>query len=182
VGTNGNVTVTGAAGGYTAVSLGNGNDVVSIGGAGDVILLGNGNNTVSGTQGMAFISTGSGNDTIVLGGSCNTVSAGGGINTITDGTGHDTFILPGAGQGFDNINGFQLTNGDLLNVDAALRQAGWNGNQATLGNYFKVTDSGGNATLAIAPGGNGAGTAIAELNGIGNITLATLLGDHVLMT
>ena len=37
--------------------------------------------------------------------------------------------------------------------------ASWNGKAAALGNFLKVTDSGGNTTLSIAPTGSGASTA-----------------------
>jgi Ca2+-binding RTX toxin-like protein len=173
--------VIGFTAGHDTVVLGNGNDIVSVGGTGDTVILGNGNNWVGGTQGMAFIATGSGNDVIAVGGAYNTVNAGGGYNVIFGGVGHDTFVLANAGQGFDAIAGFQLTNGDLLNVDAALRQAGWTGNLATLGNFLTVTDNSAGAALNILPCGSGAGVAIAELYGANNLTLASLVA-HSLIT
>ncbi len=182
VGGEGNVTVKGAPDGYTAVTLGNGNNTVQIGGQHDVILLGNGNNLVSGTQGVAFITTGSGNDTIVLGGSGSTVNAGGGSNAITGAAGHDSFVLAKAGQGFDSIFGFTEANGDVLDLRAALTATGWNHQAATLGNYLKVSDGSGGATLSIAPSGSGSATAIAVLNGAGNLGLADLLSHHALLT
>ena len=179
---NGNDAVSiGFTAGQDTVILGNGNDIVAVGGTGDTVILGNGNNWVGGTQGMAFISTGSGNDVIAVGGSYNTVNAGGGNNVIFGGSGHDTYVLADAGQGFDAITGFQLTNGDLLNVDAALHQAGWNGNMATLGNFLTVTDNGAGAALNIVPGGSGHGVAIAELYGANNLTLGALVA-HSLIT
>ncbi|WP_428393996.1 beta strand repeat-containing protein [Lichenicoccus sp.] len=182
IGGAGNVTVTGAPGGYTSVTLGSGNDIVQVGGSHDVILLGNGNNLVSGTARMAFIATGSGNDTITLEGSGSTVNAGGGTNTITGGSGGDSFVLPRASQGFDRITGFSETNGDVLDLREAMAGTQWNHRPATLGDYLKVTDSGGSATLSIAPTGSGAGTAIALLNGSGNVGLADLLSHHSLLT
>jgi Ca2+-binding RTX toxin-like protein len=181
-GGSGNVTVTGGSGGYNAVLLGNGNDVVQVGGMDDLIELGNGNKLVSGTQGMAFISVGSGNNTIVLGGSQNDVIANQGTNTITDGTGQDYFLLPRAGHGFDTITGFTETKGDQLDLSSALSGTSWNGSAATLANYLKVTSSGGNTTLAIAANGSGGGTAIAELMGAGNLTLANLQSSHSVIT
>ena len=182
VGGDGTVTVKGAPDGYTGVTLGNGNDTVQVGGQHDIILLGNGTNLVSGTQGMAFITTGSGNDTIKLGGSGSTVNAGTGTNSITGGTGQDTFVMPKAGQGFDGITGFTETNGDVLDLRAALAATSWNGKAATLSNYLKVTDGGGSATLLVAPSGSGGGTAVATLNGSGNLGLADLLSHHSLLT
>ncbi len=180
-GGTGNTTVTGAPGGYTAVKLGDGNDIVQIGGSHDVIVLGTGTDVVSGTQGMAFITTGAGNDTITVGGSGNHIDAGGGTNTITGGSGDDTFVLPKASQGSDAITGFSETNGDVLDLRSALAGTSWNDKPATLGNYLKVTDSGGNTTLSIAASGSGAGTMIATLNGV-TYGLADLLSHHSLLT
>jgi plastocyanin len=181
-GSNGNNTISGAPGGSSNVSLGNGNNVVQIAGNADYIVLGNGNNVISGGQGMEFISTGSGNDTITVGGSGNQVNSGGGTNVINGGTGNDTFVLPPAGLGFDTITSFTELNGDVLDLRSALAATGWNGKSSTLGNYLKVTDSNGNTTLAIASNGTGAGTAIAALNGSGNLGLTDLLSHHSLLT
>ncbi len=181
VGGTGNTTVTGAPGGYTAVTLGNGNDTVQVGGQHDVILLGTGTDIISGTQGMAFITTGAGNDTITLSGSGSTVNAGGGTNTITGGSGSDIFVLPKASQGFDAITGFSETNSDVLDLRSALAGTSWNGKAATLGNYLKVSDSGGNTTLSIAATGSGTGTAIATLNGV-SYGLNDLVSHHSLLT
>ena len=164
------------------MTLGPGDDTVQVGGSHDIILLGNGTNLVSGTAGMAFIATGTGRDTIALGGSGSTVNAGGGTNTITGGSGGDTFVLPKASQGFDRISGFSETNGDRLDLRQALAATAWNHNPSTLGAYLMVTDSGGSATLSIAPTGTGTGTAIATLNGSGSLGLADLLSHHSLLT
>lgn len=179
---NGIDTVSLTAGGSQSVTLGNGNNTVKLSGTNDVVKLGNGNNQVSGTQGMAFITTGVGNDTITLGGSGSTINADAGTNSITGGTGLDTFVLPTAGQGFDSISGFTETNGDVLDLRAALAATNWNHNAATLGNYLKVTNSSGNTMLAIASSGSGAGTGIATLTGAGNLGLADLLSHNSLLT
>jgi large repetitive protein len=58
------------------------------------------------------------------------------------------------------------TNGDVLDLRAALKATSWNDSASTLGNSLTVTDSGGNTTLSVAATGSGAGTAIATLNGV----------------
>jgi Ca2+-binding RTX toxin-like protein len=187
--------------GNETITGGNGNFVVLAGGFGDVVTLGNGNNYVftnpstgsnpslpSGTtapveQGDATVTTGSGNDTIILHGYSNLVNAGGGMNFITGGTGLDTFVLPtatGAGAGMDTISNFTLSNGDVLNLASALLTAGWNSNLSTLGNYLKVSESGGNGIIQIATGGGSAITTIAQLNGVSNLTLANLQPHAIL--
>jgi Ca2+-binding RTX toxin-like protein len=100
------------------------------------------------------------------------VNAGGGMNFITGGAGNDTFYLPTAGSGLDTISNFSLTNGDVLNLTAALTASGWNFQASSLGNYLKVSEVGNNAMIGIAVGGNT--TNIAELVGA-NLTLTKLL-------
>ena len=154
---------------------------MSLGGPGDVILLGSGTDMVSATGGMAFITTGAGKSTVVLGGSGNTVNGSLGTNTISGGTGTNTFILPAAGQGLDSIAGFTESNGDVLNLQAALAATKWNGQSATLANYLKVSDSGGNTNIALAPSGSGAGTLVATLTGT-SYGLPDLLSHHSIVT
>ncbi len=101
------------------------------------------------------------------------------MNFIGGGIGNDTFYLPTAGTGVDTITGFSLSNGDVLNLAAALAAAGWNNSTSTLANDLKVSESGGNAIIAIAPG-SGAGVEIAQLNGVGSLTLSTLQPHAVL--
>jgi hypothetical protein len=180
--------------GSETVTGGNGNFVVLAGGYNDVITLGNGNDDVFTTpagnpslpagdpvpadQGAAMVITGSGNDTIDLGGYGNVVDAGGGMNFIRGGIGDDSFVL--SSPGFDEISGFSLTNGDLLNVGQPLVAAGWSGNTATLSHYLSVTSSGANSTVSIVPGGHGTAVAIAQLDGVRGLTLATLESHLVL--
>ena len=73
------------------------------------------------------------------------------------------------------------TNGDVLDLRAALAATSWNHQTSTLGNYLKVTDSGGNTDLAIAPSGSGAGIAIATLNGV-SYGPADLQSHHSLLS
>ncbi len=184
--------------GNETISGGNGNFVVLAGGSDDEITLGNGTNyvfasptgvtnpslptgsTVPAEQGAATVTSGSGNDTIMLGGYGNIVNAGGGMNFIGGGIGRDTFFLPAAGAGVDTITGFSLTNSDVLNLAAALTAADWNNNMSTLGNYLKVSESGGNAIIAIATHGSGSGVTVAQLNGVSSLTLSTLQQHAVL--
>jgi Ca2+-binding RTX toxin-like protein len=174
--------------GSETVVGGNGTFVVLAGGDNDVITLGNGNDDVFTTPagnptlapgsavpvdaGAATVTTGSGNDTIILGGYGNTVNAGGGMNVIQGGTGNDLFFLPSAGQGFDRISGFTTENNDVLNLKSALAAAGWTGNSATLGSYLHVSDPATTAILSIAKGSGF--TAVAQLQGVSGLTLATL--------
>jgi len=158
---------------------GNGNFAVTAAGYSDNVSLGNGNDLVTGMQGEANVTTGSGNDTILLSGYGSTVNAGGGMNFITGGSGNDTFFTPVAGTGSDMISNFSLTNGDVLNLKAALTATTWNQQSSTLGQYLTVTETGGNAFIGIVPTGSGAATTIAELTGVSGLTLTKLL-PHVI--
>jgi Ca2+-binding RTX toxin-like protein len=185
--------------GNETITGGGGTLVVLAGGYGDVVTLGNGTDYVftapagpnpsvpAGVsapveQGSATVTTGSGNDTIQLAGYGNVVNAGGGMNFIHGGSGNDQFFLPTAGSGSDSITGFSETNGDILNLVAALAATGWNHASNTLGNYLQVTASGGNTTLSIVPTGTGAATPIAILMASGNLGLSDLLSHNSLKT
>jgi hypothetical protein len=109
-----------------------------------------------------------------------TVTNTGGMNFLYGGGGNEMFVLPTAGTGADYINGFSLSNGDVLNLANALAAAGWNNNTATLGNYLQVSESAGNAIITIVPGGGGAGVMVAELAGVGTLTLSSLQAHAVL--
>jgi plastocyanin len=163
---NGTATISLTGGGSQSVTVGNGNSVIQLAGSNDIVVLGNGSNSVSGSQGMAFITTGTGTNTIAIGGYSNTIDAVGGRDTISGGLGLDTYQLSTAGHGFATISGFTETNGDLLDLRAALGATSWNGAQSTLANFLKVTAGGGNTYVAIAQNGAGSGTQIAQLSGV----------------
>ena len=80
------------------------------------------------------------------------------------------------------ISGFSEFNGDVLDLRSAPAATSWNGKNSTLGNFLKVTSSGSDTTLSIAPSGSRAGTAIAKLSGAGSLGLADLLSHHSLLT
>ena len=79
----------------------------------------------------------------------NIVNAGDGITTVYGGAAFDTFVLPHAFKGFDTITGSHQYNVDKLDVRGALSSTAWDGNASTLGNYLKVTDSGGSTEIAV---------------------------------
>ena len=163
----------------TAISATAGSHMIFIGGSGDIVTATGGTETVQAFQGGNRITTGTGNDTISFAGSGNTIDAGAGTNTLNDSGSDNTIIMPGAGQGFDNIFGYVLQNGDTLNVSAALATTSWNGAQATLADFLHVTTSGANAIIAISATSGGAATQIAELEGAGSVTLSGLLAHAI---
>jgi hypothetical protein len=99
----------------------------------------------------------------------------------TASSGNDLFVFSAASGLSDAISGFTETNGDVLDLRAALAATTWNHTSSTLANYLKVTDGGGNTNLAIAPKGSGAGIGIAILTQT-NFHLADLVSHHSLLT
>jgi hypothetical protein len=163
----------------TVITATSGNHIFFIGGTGDTLTATGGTETVQAFEGDNTITTGAGNDSISFAGSGNTINASGGTNTLQDSGSDNTIVMPGAGNGFDDIFGYVLQNGDMLDFRAALAQTAWNGTQATLGNFLHVTMSGASAMISLSDTSGGAGTQIAELQGSGTVSLSTLLAHSL---
>lgn len=159
----------------TVITATAGDHMIFIGGTGDTLTATGGTETVQAFQGHNTITTGSGNDSISFAGSGNTIDAGGGSNTLADSGSLNTIIMPGAGQGMDDIFGYVLQNGDLLDFRTALAATTWNGASATLGNYLHVTAAGSDAIVSLSQTSGGAPTQIADLRDAGQIGLSGLL-------
>jgi hypothetical protein len=87
--------------------------------------------------------------------------------------------------GTDQVFGFNLHNGDLLDLRQALAEAQLNlgGDFSKLGSYAQVTDSGRNATLSFNPNGiaSGTGSTLAVLHDVSRgVTLQTFINDHAI--
>jgi len=163
----------------TVITATIGNHMIFIGGTGDTITATGGTETVQAFAGGNTITTGAGNDSISFSGSGNTINAGAGSNTLQDSGSNNTIVMPGAGQGFDNVFGYVLQNGDTLDFRAALAETAWNGSSATLGNFLHVTTSGANAIISLSYTSGGSGMQIAELEGAGQVTLSSLLTHSI---
>jgi Ca2+-binding RTX toxin-like protein len=163
----------------TIITATAGNHMIFIGGTGDTITATGGTETVQAFEGNNKVTTGAGNDTISFGGTGNTINAGGGSNTLNDSGSDNTIVMPGAGQGFDNVFGYVLQNGDLLDFRAALATTSWNGAQSTLGSFLHVTTSGANAIISLSTTSGGAATQVADLEGAGQVSLSTLLSHAI---
>ena len=150
-----------------------GDHMIFIAGTGDVLTATGGTESVQAYQGGNSIATGAGDDTIRIAGSGNTIDAGGGTNQIADSGAGNTIVLPGAGQGFDNILGWVMQNGDTFDLRPALASVGWNGDAASIGSYEQVSMSGNDATVSAG------GQAVAMLNDAGAMNLSTLLAHAV---
>lgn len=156
-----------------------GNHMIFLGGTGNTLTATGGNETVQAFQGHNTITTGAGNDTISFAGTGNTIAAGAGSNVLQDSGSNNTIVMPGASQGFDDIFGYVLKNGDVLDFRAALGQTSWNGTQATLGNFLHVTMSNNNAVISLSTTSGGSAVQIAELQDSGSLNLSGLLAHAV---
>ena len=137
-----------------------------------MITTGAGNDTLSSTVGGAMLKAGLGTNTLSFAGSGNTIVNQGGTDTLTD-TGTANIIVLGPGR--DVINGTVLTNGDIFDLRTALATTTWDHQAGSLGSYLTLSSSGGNALVTLIPTGTGPGSVIAQLNGAGNVSLATFL-------
>jgi hypothetical protein len=163
----------------TVITASAGDHMIFIGGTGNVVTATGGSETVQAFQGGNRITTGAQNDTISFAGSGNTINGGAGTNTLYDSGSDNTIVMPDATQGFDNIFGYVLLNGDTLDFRAALGATSWNGAQATVGNFLHVTGVGGNAVVWLSTTSNGSALPIAELQGAGQVTLSELLAHSI---
>jgi serralysin len=159
------------------ISAAGANQLIFIGGTGDTLTATGGGDTVQAFQGGNTITTGGGNNAIYISGSNNVVNAGSGNNTLFDSGTDNTIALPTANQGYDDIYGYVMQNGDTLDLSNLLANTSWNGDTATIGNYLSVTQSGDSAVINADPSGvsGGASNVVATLEGAGPLSLNTLL-------
>jgi hypothetical protein len=155
--------------------------MIFIAGTGDTLTATGGTETVQAYQGGNTVITGPGNDTIRFAGSGNTIDAGGGNNHLEDSGSANTIVLPTAGQGYDDIFGWVMQNGDTFDLRPALAQTGWNGDPSTLGQFVQVSMTGNDAVISIDPAGtSGAnGSAVAMLRDPAATDLSTLLAHAI---
>jgi VCBS repeat-containing protein len=137
-----------------------------------------GNDTLNAKAAGTTVFAGQGNDTINVNAAQAVVHGGTGTNTINLGaTSQDGIVLQQGGT--DNINGFKLSN-DVLDLRQVLAEA----QKSFSAGDFQITPSGNNATLSyVGTPSFTSGSPLATLIGVGpNVTLTTLITDHVLVT
>jgi len=164
------LTVTGAA---LPTKVGTaGADRLSVDGSGHRLIGGDGNDTLTADGSNQLIFGGRGDDTIAVDGSRSVIYAGPGTNKITlDGSGQTVVLQQG---GLDQISGFNLHNGDIVDLSQALAEAQINlaGDFSQLGSFVQVTSAGRDVTLSFG------GSSLAVLHGVGTgVTLDTLVQD-----
>ncbi|HEY1933506.1 MAG TPA: hypothetical protein VGG99_15950 [Acetobacteraceae bacterium] len=165
----------------TTIGATSGDHMIFIGGTGDSLTATGGTETVQAYQGGNAITTGTGNDTIHFAGSGNVINAGGGSNQIDDSGSNDTIVLPGANQGYDDIYGYMMTNGDKFDMRAMLASTSWNGSAATLADFVSIGQSANSATISVDPSGTAGGASylVATLESSGPVSFSTLLAHAI---
>jgi hypothetical protein len=164
---------------YAVITATAGNHMLFIGGLHDVATLTGGTETVQAYQGYNAITTGAANDKISIAGTYNIVDAGAGTNTINDSGGGNTIVMPAAGGGIDQVYGYVLQAGDVLDFTVALKATAWNGSPSTLSQFLHVAMSGNDAIISMSNTANGPSTRIADLHDSGTVSMATLLAHAV---
>jgi hypothetical protein len=90
-------------------------------------------------------------------------------------------LAPAPGIGPEQINGFNATQGDVLQLRAILNPTTALANLSNVANYITATIVGGNTILSVDATGSGLpGVAFAQLNGV-TMTLSQLLADSALV-
>ena len=166
---------------HATISATSGDHMIFIGGSNDAVTATGGTETVQAFQGSNTITTGKGNDTVQISGSENVVNAGSGTNQVDDSGSNNTIVLPRGNQGTDNIYGYVMQNGDMLDLRNMLAGTQWDQSADTLGNYLQVGALDGNAVISVKPTGvaGSASYAVATLYGSGSVSLATLISHSV---
>jgi hypothetical protein len=111
-----------------------------------------------------------------------TAATTGGSSTlafISAAAGNQVIAMPAAGLGLDDIGGFSLTNGDVLDFTAALKGTAWHGDLTQVGNLIAAVANGSETDLYLAPTGPGHGSTVAVLEGV-HTTVASLLAHDAI--
>ena len=165
----------------SSINASAGDHKIFLDGKGDTLAATGGTETVQVHAGGNTITTGASDGTISIAGSGSAIDAGGGNNQLADSGSGNTIVLPGAGQGYDNIPGWVMQNGDTFDLRPALAQTGWNGDPSTLGDFVQVAMAGVNAQISIDPArtGGASGSMVATLNDAIGTTPQSFLAQSI---
>ena len=156
-----------------------GNHMLFMGGTHSAAFLTGGAETVQADQGYNTVTTGGSSDTIRFAGTGNTINAGAGHNYLYDSGSLNTIVLNITGV--DDIYGTVMTNGDALDITAALKATNWDGIISDVGKFVHVTNtSAGDSIISVSKTAGGAFCKVADLHGVGPQTLTTLLEHSVI--
>ena len=153
-----------------------GNHAIIIGGSSDMVTATGGTEAVQAKLGNNTITTGTGNDTLRFAGSNNVINAGNGNDVLYDTGSNTRIVMPAAGQGYDDIYGSALTNGDVLDLRSLLAATSWNGTSASIGNFLKVSMSNNSAVFSVDPTGTAGGASyfVATFEASGQANLSAM--------
>lgn len=137
-------------------------------------------NRITFDQNNAWQNPVAGNTMFFINGSNNLIDLSGGSSTVTENGSANTFVLPGAGTGSATFNSDVLAQGDSINLQVALHDAGWDGSTSDIGNYISVNDTSSGATISAAQSPGGSFSQIAYIPGETSLTLKGLLAHAVI--
>gem|GEM_PF-5167414 len=148
------------------IAIGANNLTVAINGSGNTI-------AANGFTGDTVNVTGS-NNTFVLGvnGSLSLVA---GTSTIRFVAGSQDTVTAVANTGSQSVSGFNMANGDRIDLSQFLSTASLTHNLSNLSSFVSVSTSGSNTVLQIA---GAAGSDTVQLNGVGALSLQTLINGN----
>ena len=157
--------IVGPVGNASVTVTGSGTQTIGLGGSGNTIAVGDGNATIFAGQGSDMISTGVGSDTILLG-QGDTLHAGGGSNIVWLAPGGGDSVALAAQSVANDLYGFTLGSGDVLDISAVLAAA--HADLTQVQNYVRVSQSGGDTLVGFDAAGatGGAFATIADLHGL----------------
>ena len=137
-------------------------DVLSGTGATDLIYGLAGADGLNGGGGNDFLDGGAGADSLAGGAGTDRLVGGTGIDILTGGAGGDVFAWQAgeAGTGVDQVNDFNLADGDVLDVSALL--VGFDGS-SVLSDFLQISESSGNTTVSVDVNGAVGGSSFTDL-------------------
>jgi VCBS repeat-containing protein len=147
------------------------------GNSNDIVFGNGGNDTLVGSQSSDLLLGGAGNDSLSGVTSDDVLAGGAGNDTLSGGNGKDRFVFFSSADGKDTISDFDASQ-DALDVHDAL--SAFVPGTSALGDFVKLTVSGGNTTLSVDADGLGSGSAfvdVAQLQGVTGLSLATAVSD-----
>lgn len=86
-----------------------------------------------------------------------TLAGGPGADTLIGGEGADLFVIDAPGNGVDRVEDFDLAEGDVLDLGAALAAAGFDPDLHALDAFVQAQAAGGDTTVSLRPPGGAPG-------------------------
>ncbi len=148
----------------------------------DTLSGGNQADTLYGEVGDDSLNGGGDNDTLIGGDGNDVLNGGSYTDILTGGLGRDTFVFQDISTGFDVINDFSASQGDILDFSALLD--GFDPVTMAITDFVTKTVISGDTVISIDADGTGAGAAVqvAVLDNVSNFNIQTLYDNGQIIT